>query len=93
MLVLSRKIGETIQIDGQITVLVQKISGNRVILGIEAPQHLGIQRSELPAQEQHLHSSAPLAVGWRSTPPQSTATSANLVFETRISNAMLPRLR
>jgi carbon storage regulator len=50
MLVLSRKIGDSIQIDDQITVVVKKISGNRVTLGIEAPKHFRIKRSELPPQ-------------------------------------------
>ncbi len=47
MLVLSRKVGETIHIDGQIKVKVVKINGNRVKIGIEAPDEVQIVRSEL----------------------------------------------
>ena len=47
MLVLRRKIGEKIQIGGQITVTVQRISGNRVSLSIEAPREVRILRGEL----------------------------------------------
>ena len=47
MLVLSRKIGEKLVIDGNISVVVQKISGNRVTLGIEAPESVRIVRGEL----------------------------------------------
>lgn len=47
MLVLSRKAGERIQIGDNVTVIVQRISGNRVALGIEAPDHVKIIRGEL----------------------------------------------
>jgi carbon storage regulator len=47
MLVLTRKIGETIHIGGQVTVEVKRVSGNRVTLGIEAPRELVILRGEL----------------------------------------------
>ena len=48
MLALSRRIDETIVIDGGIEVKVLKIRGNRVQLGIEAPRQVGIRRKELP---------------------------------------------
>lgn len=47
MLVLSRKVGESIIIDNDITVTVVELSGNRVRLGIDAPQEVPIRRSEL----------------------------------------------
>lgn len=47
MLVLSRKVGEKIVINDQITVVVSRVAGNRVTLGIEAPQHMKIIRGEL----------------------------------------------
>jgi carbon storage regulator CsrA len=47
MLVLSRKIGEKIVIDGNITVEVIKIQGNRMTLGIQAPNSVKILRGEL----------------------------------------------
>lgn len=47
MLVLSRKVDESIDIDGRIKVMVKKISGNRVTLGIDAPADVTILRSEL----------------------------------------------
>jgi carbon storage regulator len=47
MLVLSRKLGEEIVIDGQIRVKVIAINGNRVKLAFEAPASIGIQRAEL----------------------------------------------
>ncbi|HIF31262.1 MAG: carbon storage regulator [Pirellulaceae bacterium] len=49
MLVLSRKTGEKIVIDNRITIVVNRISGNRVTLGIEAPSSVHILRGELEA--------------------------------------------
>jgi carbon storage regulator len=47
MLVLSRKIGEKLVIGDNITVVVSRVAGNRVTLGIEAPQEVRIVRGEL----------------------------------------------
>lgn len=47
MLVLSRKIGESIVIDDKITLTVVEVSGNRIRLGITAPQEIKIYRSEV----------------------------------------------
>lgn len=47
MLVLSRKIGETISVGDGIEIVVNRISGNRVTLGIKAPGSVRIVRGEL----------------------------------------------
>ncbi len=47
MLVLSRKEGEKLVIGDNITLVVSRISGNRVTLGIEAPSEIRIVRGEL----------------------------------------------
>ena len=47
MLVLSRKVGEKLVIDGNITVEVVKIQGNRITLGLVAPSDVKILRGEL----------------------------------------------
>lgn len=47
MLVLSRRVGEKIVIDDRITLIVQRVSGNRVSIGIEAPDEVRIIRGEL----------------------------------------------
>jgi carbon storage regulator len=49
MLVLSRKIGERIVIQDNITVEVLQIIGNRVRLGVTAPSGIPILREELLA--------------------------------------------
>ena len=48
MLVLSRKIGEKVVIGDGIVLVVKRILGQRVTLGIEAPQNVRIVRGELP---------------------------------------------
>ncbi len=47
MLVLTRKVGESICIGDDITLVVTKSAGNRVTLGIEAPRDVRIIRGEL----------------------------------------------
>jgi carbon storage regulator len=51
MLVLSRKVGDKLVIDGSITVEVVKIQGNRISLGIVAPSNVKILRGELAEQQ------------------------------------------
>ena len=47
MLVLSRKVGEKLVINGNITVEVVRIQGNRITLGLVAPSDVKILRGEL----------------------------------------------
>jgi len=47
MLILTRKIGETIVIGDNITVTVLNIKGNQIRIGINAPQDIQIHRNEI----------------------------------------------
>ena len=47
MLVLSRKVGQEIVIGDNVRVTVTKVSGSRVTLGVDAPDHVRILRGEL----------------------------------------------
>lgn len=47
MLVLSRRIGEKIVIDDNITLTVVRIQGDKVRLGIEADRSIPVHRSEV----------------------------------------------
>ena len=47
MLILSRKIGETIVIDGRIHVTVMRVEGEVVKLGIAAPTEVPVHRKEV----------------------------------------------
>ena len=55
MLVLTRKLGESIAIDDHIKIRVVQIKGKQVLLGIEAPKDTKIHREEvyLAIQEQN----------------------------------------
>ena len=47
MLVLSRKAGQQVLIGDNIRITVTRMSGNRVLLGVDAPDHVHIVRAEL----------------------------------------------
>jgi len=47
MLVLSRKVGDSIVIGESIEVVVTKVSGNRTSIGVKAPGNVRIRRGEL----------------------------------------------
>jgi carbon storage regulator len=49
MLVLTRKLNESIIIDGNITLTVVEVRGNRVKLGIVAPGEIPVMREEIVA--------------------------------------------
>jgi carbon storage regulator len=52
MLVLSRKLGESIVIGGNITITVLESRGDKVRLGIEAPKEVSVHRAEVFARIQ-----------------------------------------
>jgi carbon storage regulator len=52
MLVLSRKIGERVNIGNDITVYVVEICGNKVRLGFEAPKTTPIDRCDVNGESQ-----------------------------------------
>lgn len=52
MLVLTRRVGESIVIGNDITVTVLEVRGDQVRIGIEAPQTVAVHREEVYAQVQ-----------------------------------------
>jgi carbon storage regulator len=52
LLSLSRKCGESIMIDDDVEVIVTRIQGNRVRLGVIAARDIRIKRKELPDQDE-----------------------------------------
>jgi len=46
MLVLSRKVGESIKLADDIEITVLAVDNSRVRLGIRAPRHINVRRSE-----------------------------------------------
>ncbi|RCS54365.1 carbon storage regulator [Bremerella cremea] len=51
MLVLSRRIGEKIEIGDGITITVLRVSGKTIRLGIEAPDSVTIRRAEITVSD------------------------------------------
>jgi carbon storage regulator len=47
MLILSRRIGESMIIDGNVKVHVLGVSGNQIRIGIEAPKDVSVHREEV----------------------------------------------
>ena len=62
MLVLSRKEGEKLVIGDNIVLTVNRINGNRVSIGVEAPRDIRIVRGELQRHEVSAGPNAPMAM-------------------------------
>ena len=56
MLVLTRRLGETIVIDGDIHITVVEVKGDRVRIGVTAPKHVTVDRQEIHERRSHLFS-------------------------------------
>ena len=57
MLILTRRIGETIRVGDDISVTVVQVNGNQVRLGIQAPRNIVVDREEIAERkkrERHL---------------------------------------
>ncbi len=47
MLILTRRIGETLVVGDEVTVTVLGVKGNQVRLGVNAPKHVAVHREEI----------------------------------------------
>lgn len=63
MLVLSRKLGESIQIGPNVRIIVVDIDRGKIRLGIEAPREVAICRSELLPEGHPKHPPAEFSEG------------------------------
>lgn len=69
MLILTRRVGETLMIGDQVTVTVLGVKGNQVRIGVNAPRDVAVHREEIyerikreqgpqPARADHEHPEA-----------------------------------
>jgi carbon storage regulator CsrA len=47
MLILTRRVGESVVIGTEVTVTVLRVKGNQVRLGVDAPKSVSVQREEI----------------------------------------------
>lgn len=58
MLVLTRKVGESVVIDGQVVVSVLRLEGDTIKLGIQAPVEVPVHRQEVYEEIQRTNQQA-----------------------------------
>lgn len=76
MLILTRRVGESIKISDNITVVVLAIKGSQVRLGIEAPQGVPVDRQEI-AERKAAGMPAPAATTVEAASQESEPLYAN----------------
>ena len=65
MLILTRRMGESVKIDDEVTVTVLGIKGSHVRLGFAAPKHVTVHREEIYELTRRRHRAA----GTHEAPP------------------------
>jgi len=67
MLILTRRIGETINIGDEVTVTVLGVKGNQVRIGVNAPKEVAVHREEIYRR---------IKDSWKNSAPASTPAKA-----------------
>ena len=59
MLILTRRVGETLMIGDEVTVTVLGVKGNQVRIGVNAPKEVSVHREEISQRIQSEKSGTP----------------------------------
>ncbi|MCG6898774.1 MAG: carbon storage regulator CsrA [Gammaproteobacteria bacterium] len=59
MLILTRRVNETLMVGDEVTVTVLSVSGNQVRIGVNAPRHVPVHREEIYEKIKHEKTSVP----------------------------------
>jgi len=60
MLILTRRVGESLMIGDQVSVTVLGVKGNQVRIGVNAPRNVSVHREEIYDRIQHEHAAVPV---------------------------------
>jgi carbon storage regulator len=85
MLILTRRVGETIVIGDDVIVTVLGIKGNQVRIGINAPKDVSVHREEIYQRIQQEKNTTPKAEEAAVVPPPATAATTTTVRKKRES--------
>lgn len=91
MLILSRKPGESIVIDGRIIVKIVRVDGDTVKLGVEAPATVTVHRQEVHEEIQNNNKAAAMKPG-RPLPKLAPARPAVQVTPGQDAGLQPPKL-
>jgi len=76
LLILTRRIGETLMIGDEVTVTVLGIKGNQVRIGINAPDNIAVHREEIYMRIQQEKKGEPSALAPSSRADSQSKTSS-----------------
>jgi carbon storage regulator len=60
MLILTRRVGETVRVGNDVTVTIVSVKGNQIRIGINAPKNVTVHREEIYQRIQREQHPAPL---------------------------------